>query len=78
MLSYYRYWQTLNRLQSSSKTIQMMEPDVPDMVQAQHEMIEREMEYWKEESQKFTIILLILFLFCGIMLILFTQGLLYV
>jgi hypothetical protein len=75
MLSWYYYWQALNRLESSKKTIQMMEPDVPDMIQAQHEMIEREMEYWKEESQKFTIIVLILFVFCGIMLILYTQGL---
>jgi hypothetical protein len=78
MLSYYHYWQAVRRLELSTKTLELMQPDVPDMVQAQHEMIERELEYYREESQKFTIILLILFLFCGIMLILFTQGLFYV
>jgi hypothetical protein len=78
MLSYYHYWQAVKRLESSSKTLELMQPDVPDMVQAQHEMIERELEYYREESQKFTIILLILFLFCGTILILFTQGLFYV
>jgi hypothetical protein len=65
-------------LELSTKTLELMQPDVPDMVQAQHEMIERELEYYREESQKFTIILLILFLFCGTILILFTQGLFYV
>jgi hypothetical protein len=78
MLSYYHYWQAVRRLELSTKTLELMQPDVPDMVQAQHEMIERELEYYREESQKFTIILLILFLFCGTILILFTQGLFYV
>lgn len=78
MLSYYRYWQALKRLESSQKTIKMMEPDVPNMVQAQHEMIQREMEYYQEESHKFTIILLTLVVFFSIMLILYTQGMFHV
>jgi hypothetical protein len=78
MLSYYRYWQALKRLESSQKTIEMMEPDVPNMVQAQHEMIQREMEYYQEESHKFTIILLTLVVFFSIMLILYTQGMFHV
>lgn len=78
MLSYYRYWQALKRLESSQKTIEMMEPDVPNMVQAQHEMIQREMEYYQEESHKFTIILLTLVVFFSIMLVLYTQGIFHV
>lgn len=78
MLSYYRYWQALKRLESSQKTIKMMEPDVPNMVQAQHEMIQREMKYYQEESHKFTIILLTLVVFFSIMLILYTQGMFHV
>jgi hypothetical protein len=78
MLSYYNYWQALKRLESSHKTIEMMEPDVPNMVQAQHEMIEREVEYYREESNKFTLIVLTLAAFTGIMLILYTQGMIHV
>jgi len=78
MLSYYHYWQASKRLESSFKTVEMMSPDVPDMVQAQHEMIEREVEYYREEAQKFTLIVLTLAAFAGIMLILYTQGMLHV
>jgi hypothetical protein len=78
MISYYRYWQALNRLESSKQTINMMEPDVPDMVQAQHEMIEREVDYYREEAGKFTLIVLTLAIFTGIMLILYTQGMIHV
>jgi hypothetical protein len=78
MLSYYRYWQALKRLESSQKTIEMMAPDVPNMIQAQHEMIQREMEYYQEESYKFTIILLTLIVFFSIMLVLYTQGMFHV
>ena len=78
MLLYYHYWQAVKRLELSSKTLELMQPDVPDMVQAQHEMIEREVEYYREESQRFTLILLTFVIFSSIMLILFTQGLFYV
>ena len=78
MISYYRYWQALKRFESSQKTIDMMEPDVPNMVQAQHEMIQREVEYYREESNKFTLIVLTLAAFIGIMLILYTQGMIHV
>lgn len=78
MLSYYHYWQALRRLESSYKTIQMMEPDVPPMILAQHEMIERETEYYREESQKFTLIVLTLVTFAGIILVLYTQGMIHV
>ena len=78
MLSYYHYWQASRRLESSLKTVEMMKPDVPPMILAQHEMIEREVEYYREESGKFTLIVLTLAAFTGIMLILYTQGMIHV
>jgi len=74
MLSYYHYWQALRRLKSSQKTVEMMQPDVPNMVLAQHEMIEREVEYYRSECETFTIILLTLFLFAGIIVIYFKDS----
>ena len=78
MLSYYHYWQALQRQKQSFETVNMMEPDVPPMIQAQHEMIEREVEFFREEAQKFTIIVLLFIVFFGIMLILYTQGMIHV
>jgi len=78
MLSYYHYWQASRRLESSLKTVEMMKPDVPPMILAQHEMIEREVEYYREESGKFTLIVLTFVVFVGIMLILYTQGMIHV
>lgn len=74
MLSYYRYWQAVKRLEQSTETLKLMAPDVPDMVRAQHEMIEREVEYYREQSTKCTIFLLTLMMFTGTMVILFTKG----
>ena len=54
MISYYRYWQALNKCEESLKTVLAMQPDVPDMVQAQYEMDELAMKYWKEEAENFT------------------------
>ena len=78
MISVWNYWQAVRRFEQSKETIAMLEPDVPPMIQAQHEMIEREVEFFREESQKFTIIVLLFILFCGIMLILYTQGMIHV
>jgi hypothetical protein len=64
MLSYYRYWQAVKRLEQSTETLKLMAPDVPDMVQAQHEMIGLEVDYYRETSKKFTIFLLTLTTFC--------------
>ena len=78
MLLYYHYWQAVKRLELSSKTLELMQPDVPDMVQAQHEMIEREVEYYREESQRFTLILLTFVIFSSIMVVMFMKGFIHV
>ena len=54
MISYYKYWQALNKLEESIKTVNAMQPDVPDMVMAQYEMDLMVMDYWKEQSENFT------------------------
>jgi hypothetical protein len=78
MLLYYHYWQAVKRLELSSKTLELMQPDVPDMVQAQHEMIEREVEYYREESQRFTLILLTFVIFSSIIVVMFMKGFIHV
>lgn len=77
-MSYYYYWQALKRLKMSNSTMNQFGDVVPPMIQAQHEMIEREVEYWREETNKFTLIVLTLAVFTGIMLVLYTQGLIHV
>jgi len=78
MISYYNYWQALRRLEQSYETLKMMQPDVPPMVEAQHEMITRETEYWREEAQKCTIIVLLFLMFVGIMSIFYMKGFIHV
>ena len=78
MISIYNLYIAKKRLALSHETIQMMEPNVPDMILAQHEMIEREIEYYREEVNKFTIIVLTLFAFAGIIGVLYVKGSLHV
>lgn len=74
MLPYYYYWLALKRLESSAKTIELMQPDVPHMVEAQHEMIQLEVKYYRETSRFFTIGLLTLILASVILYLLYTIG----
>jgi hypothetical protein len=60
MISFYRYWYARKRLTLSYQTLALMAPDVPPMVEAQHEMICFEVNYYKHRVQKITIIWLIL------------------
>lgn len=78
MFSYYYYWQSIKRFKLSEETLRMMAPDVPPMLEAQHEMIEREMEYYRNESNKFTIIWLTLVFGACIMGTLYVKGLIHV
>jgi hypothetical protein len=72
--SYYYYWQALNQAKESLKTVAAMQPDVPPMVQAQHEMNMLELDYFREEAEKFTKRLLIFFGLCIIMLLIYNKG----
>ena len=74
MISYYRHWYAKKRLAQSFQTLQMMSPDIPPLVEAQHEMIQREVEYYREESTKFTVILLTITAFAVTMVILYSKG----
>jgi len=78
MLSYYYYWQAVRRFKQSEETLRMMAPDVPPMLEAQHEMIEREMEYYRNESNKFTVIWLTFVLVACIIGTLYMKGLIHV
>jgi hypothetical protein len=74
MKSLYYYWQALNLAEESLKTVVAMQPDVPPMVQAQHEMNMLQLEYFREEAQKFTKISLTVMLCCVIIAVLYLKG----
>ena len=74
MISYYKYWQAINKLEESLKTVIAMQPDVPDMVQAQYEMDTMVMEYWKERAEKFTKYFLIFLMVSVIMVTAYVRG----
>jgi hypothetical protein len=56
----------------------MMAPDVPPMLEAQHEMIQREMEYYRNESNKFTIIWLTFVIGACIIGTMYMKGMIHV
>jgi hypothetical protein len=66
MMTYYHYWQSIRQFEESAKTVVAMMPDVPPMVQAQHEMNELQMDHFREESGKLSFRLLLLALVCVI------------
>ena len=74
MKSLYYYWQALNLAEESLKTVAAMQPDVPPMVQAQHEMNMLQLEYFREEAQKFTKISLTVIFCCIIIAVLYLKG----
>jgi hypothetical protein len=79
MLSYYYLYQAKQRLANAIKTIEMMggENDCQPMLLGQRDMLELEVQYYREQSDKFTIILLTFFVAVGIMLVLHSKGLLH-
>ena len=78
MISYYKYWQAIRKLEESLKTVMAMQPDVPPMVEAQYEMDTMVMKYWKEKSQKFTTRLLTVVVFCVTLGYLINEGIINV
>lgn len=67
MISYYYYWKALNSTEESLKTVLALQPDVPPMVEAQHEMNELALQYWRKKSEKFTKRFLLTLIFCVIL-----------
>jgi uncharacterized protein with GYD domain len=80
MLSYYYLYEARQRLDNAKKTIEMMggEHSCQPMLLGQRDMIELEVEYYKGEADKFTLILLTFAAFCGIMVVIFMKGLIHV
>ena len=74
MISYFRYWDAKRRLASSQKTIEMMGDSSNYMLEAQKDMIEREVEFYKEESSKLTLILLTILLVLGTICVFYVRG----
>ena len=74
MISYYKYYQALCKCEESLKTVIAMQPDVPDMVQAQYEMDDMIREYWKERAEKFTKYFFTFLVVCVIMATLYAKG----
>jgi hypothetical protein len=64
MLSYYRYWQAKKSLEGAKRTIELMDDSSNYMLEAQKDMLELEVEHFREASKKFTIFLLTLTTFC--------------
>ena len=78
MISYYKYWQAMNKVEESIKTVIAMQPDVPDMVQAQYEMDVMVMDYWKERAEKFTKYSFTFFMIVVIIAAAYERGLIHV
>jgi hypothetical protein len=76
MLPYYYLHQAKQRLAVAIETIEMMggEDECQPMLLGQRDMLELEVQYYREESDKFTIYLLIFIAFIGIMLVMQLKG----
>ena len=76
MIPYYYLHQAKQRLAVAIETIEMMggEDECQPMLLGQRDMLELEVQYYREESDKFTIYLLIFIAFIGIMLVMQLKG----
>lgn len=74
MISYFRYWDAKRRLASAQKTIEMMGDSSNYMLEAQKDMLDREVQYYKEESEKLTLILLTMLLVMGTICVFYVRG----
>ena len=64
MIPYYYLWQAKKSLEGAKKTIELMDDPSNYMLEAQKDMLELEVEHFRETSKKFTIFLLTLATFC--------------
>jgi hypothetical protein len=76
MIPYYYLHQAKQRLAVAIETIEMMggENECQPMLLGQRDMLELEVQYYRDESDKFTIYLLIFITFIGIMLVMHLKG----
>ena len=78
MIPYYYLWQAKKSLEGAKKTIELMDDSSNYMLEAQKDMLELEVEHFRETSKKFTIFLLTLMVFTVTMVILFNKGIINV
>ena len=64
MIPYYYLWQAKKSLELNKETIKMMGDSTNYMLEAQSDMLELEVEHFRQTSKMFTIFLLTLATFC--------------
>jgi hypothetical protein len=76
MIPYYYLYEAKRRLVSIKQTIAMLggEDDCQPMLLGQRDMLKLEVEYYRQQSAKFTIFLLTLIVFCVSLYYLFITG----
>ena len=78
MIPYIGYIQAKRSLALAKETIKMMGDSTNYMLEAQKDMLELEVEHFRETSKKFTIFLLTLIVFCVTILYLIDKGIINV
>jgi hypothetical protein len=78
MIPYIGYIQAKRSLKLAKETIRMMGDSTNYMLEAQRDMLELEVEHFREQSAKFTIFLLTLTVFCVSLLYLINKGIIRV
>jgi hypothetical protein len=74
MIPYINYVQAKRSLKLAKETIRLMGDSSNYMLEAQKDMLELEVEHFRESSIKFTIVLLTLVTFCVIVYHLYVNG----
>ena len=74
MIPYVGYIQAKRSLKLAKETIALMNDPNNYMLEAQKDMLELEVEHFREQSVKFTTILLTMAAFCVTMVYLYTIG----
>ena len=78
MIPYVGYIQAKKSLSLAKETIKMMGDSTNYMLEAQKDMLELEVEHFRETSKKFTIFLLTLAVFCVSLYYLYIKGIINV
>jgi hypothetical protein len=78
MIPYVGYIQAKKSLALAKETIKMMGDSTNYMLEAQKDMLELEVEHFRETSKKFTIFLLTLAVFCVSLYYLYIKGIINV
>jgi len=74
LIPYYYLWQAKKSLEGAKKTIELMDDPNNYMLEAQKDMLELEVEHFREQSFKFTIFLLTMVVFCVTLTYLIHKG----